>query len=274
MKKVHIIQHNGGRLANQLWNYASIYAYCLEKEYECFNPSFFRYAHLFDNVELSGFGKMYRLFPSRKLFTLKYNIISWLQSKIHNTVFSHDEFILPPSENKNTTQIQQLKKAEQKNNIYFSGWKFRNEDGLKKYHKEIAKLFIPVEKHERAARLVVDTAIESSEFCIGVHIRQGDYKTWEGGKYYVSPENVVRKLQTFLAAENKYTKENTVFVICSDEEVSKDIFGDLNITFGPNTAVGDLYTLSLTDAIIGSHSTYGPWAAYIGGIQFTEFSKI
>lgn len=274
MKKVHIIQHNGGRLANQLWNYASIYAYCLEKKYECFNPSFFRYAHLFNNVELSGFGKIYRYFPSRKLFTLKYNVISWLQSKMHKTIFSHEEFILPPSENKNTNQIQQIKKAEQQNNIYFSGWKFRNEDGLKKYHSEISKLFTPTNKYAELARDIIQSAKEQSEYVIGVHIRQGDYKTWEGGKHYVSPENVAQKLQTFLASENKYTKENTVFVICSDEEIDKNIFSDLHITFGPNSAIGDLYTLSLTDAIIGSHSTYGPWAAYIGGIDFTEFSEL
>src|SRR3989344_2287792 len=40
-KRIIILDHNRGRLANQLWNFMSIYAYCLEKGYALENYSFF-----------------------------------------------------------------------------------------------------------------------------------------------------------------------------------------------------------------------------------------
>ena len=46
-KKVIILQHNGGRLANQLWPFVSIYAYCLENNFELDNYCFFEYTRYF-----------------------------------------------------------------------------------------------------------------------------------------------------------------------------------------------------------------------------------
>ena len=46
-KKIVILQTSGNELANQLWNYASIYAYTLERGYTLENPSFFEYGNYF-----------------------------------------------------------------------------------------------------------------------------------------------------------------------------------------------------------------------------------
>ena len=44
-KEVIIINHNGGQLANQLWNHISIQSYTLEKGYSFKNYCFFEYAN-------------------------------------------------------------------------------------------------------------------------------------------------------------------------------------------------------------------------------------
>ncbi len=49
MKKIIILEHNwGGRLANQLWNMANVYAFCLKNGYKLENRSFFRYDKSFN----------------------------------------------------------------------------------------------------------------------------------------------------------------------------------------------------------------------------------
>jgi len=50
-KKIILLESGtGNRFANQLWNFASIYAFCLEKKYKCFNHSFFEEKKLSNNT--------------------------------------------------------------------------------------------------------------------------------------------------------------------------------------------------------------------------------
>ncbi len=47
MKKAIIVNAAGNELTNQLWNFASIYAYAHERGYDVLNPSFFEYGEYF-----------------------------------------------------------------------------------------------------------------------------------------------------------------------------------------------------------------------------------
>ena len=68
-------------------------------------------------------------------------------------------------------------------------------------------------------------------------------------------------------------KEKTVFVICSDGSVDLDKFTGLNVVKLSFSAVGDLFLLAKTNAIIGSDSTFGAFASYYGNIPFIVFKK-
>ena len=54
MKKIVILKHGGGELANQLWNYVSIYAYSLECGAKITNASFFEYHYYFKFINKEG----------------------------------------------------------------------------------------------------------------------------------------------------------------------------------------------------------------------------
>ncbi len=276
MKSVIITQTNPGRLANQLWNYACVYAYCLERGYACKNPSFFRYAHYFEGTKLEGFGKWYTLVKAPKLFSILYSIYTRPTEFFHtkNNIRTDKEFMLPPSENSDKEQMERLARAEARDTIYLKGWLYRNPIGLKKFHTEIVAYFKPKEEFRSRAEFIVSGARQKYEHIIGVHVRHGDYKVWEGGKHYVSFEEAEELMKQYLQGKDGYTFENTAFIICSDDTIPENIFAGLSICKGPGTAIEDLYALSLTDEIIGSHSTYGPWAAYIAGTTFTEFADI
>jgi hypothetical protein len=106
---------------------------------------------------------------------------------------------------------------------------------------------------------------------IGVHIRHGDYKTWNDGKYFYSFQEVRQILNQFLGMQDN--KSDIVFILCSDAKIDSIVFDGLNYVEGLGSEIEDLYALSRADMVIGSNSTFGSWAAFYGNIPFVQFSK-
>ena len=127
---------------------------------------------------------------------------------------------------------------------------------------------------------------QESDLVVGVHIRRGDYATWNDGRFFYELEEYH---QFMLRIQQFYGKRRIGFFISSNEDFPADAFaGCLCRRFGrePSGAILDLYTLSLCDRIIGPFSSYSRWASFIGEVplcfledkdqQFSEdsFSKI
>ncbi len=266
MKTIIILKNNGGRLANQLWLYASIFAYCKESEYQCVNDSFLNYHKYFRFSPSNFFTKTISKINNRKISSKIYNTYAKLISTIvkNKTISDKDkEYFLPPESNTDP--------AKNKNKLYLSGWLFRNPAGLKKYHSQIQKAFRPKEEYCKPGENLIDDLKQKYKHIVGVHIRQGDYKTWNNGKYYFSNKEVADILNDYLSHTNQ--KDQTVFIFCSDGKIDPNEFRNINYVLGPGTEITDLHTLSLTDLIIGSNSTYNQWAAYYGSVPRKTFSR-
>lgn len=278
MKKIIILQNNQGRLANQLWLYANVYAFCLEKNYICHNPSFYQYSHYFNTRKSNGVtqfifsNKLLRKSKLIKGVYLLYSEIIKIINKSKIIKSGNDIFILPPDKQIEKTQKEALLKMDSnKKTFYFCGWFFRTPNGLEKYHEEIRNYFRPKEKYLHKIKELIEPLKTSGKFLVGVHIRQGDYKIWNGGRCYYSFEEVRRILELYLKRQTE--PEKTFFVICSDEKINDDVFAGLPYIKGPGSEIEDLYALANTDTIIGSDSSFGAWAAYYGRIPFTTFPE-
>lgn len=287
MKKVIILKHGGGELANQLWNYISIYAYCLEKNYGCENPSFFEHARFFNIPPIKN-KVLYWLFfplfhnyvgrrssPRVRFFRALYKIyILWVHATRRDSIVSsgnttNTPFYLPP-----TKPVEQSFSMTEKNNgvLYFEGWFFRNPEGIKKYRTDIVHYFSPKE-HIRDKTISIITPLRKRfNHIVGVHIRQGDYATFKDGKYLLRASRAYEILKEYLERENK-NPENTAFVITSDGPINSEDFPGLTIHITHGNAVEDLFVLSVTDVIIGSNSSFGNLAGYIGNIPHIVMTK-
>lgn len=284
-KRVIILQHGGGELANQLWNFASIYAYCKEKGFDCQNYSFFEYSQYFnipiDNkiIEAVFFKPFSHHHKRRNSFKTRFwrfvykiwaKTIAYFHKEklISSTNTTGEKYFLPPTASNPT--LESLERSS--NTLYFIGWLFRNPTGLLKYKEEIIEYLKPKEQYTQNIDEIIKGAKKDYSNIIGVHIRQTDYRTHKNGKYFIPQERARQILNEYLALTNRDPKK-TLFIFTSDESIQEGIFQDLNILIHKGNAIEDLYLLSQCDAIIGSNSSFGNFAAYYGDKPHIIFQK-
>jgi hypothetical protein len=167
------------------------------------------------------------------------------------------------------------------------GWHTRTDTRyLKQTMPLLKQIFRPKEEIMQKAEQMVNTLKKEADIVVGVHIRRGDYDTWNDGRFFFELEEYH---QFMLRIQALYKDRRVAFFISSNEDFPTDSFeGCTCRRFGhePSGAVLDLYTLSLCDRLIGPVSSYSRWASFIGEVplcfledkaqQFTDdsFSKI
>lgn len=284
-QEIIILRHNGGQLGNQLLLYTSIFAYCLEKDYKCTNYSFYEYNKYFQfknrNFWIRIFEKLseVKFNKSRVIVYFIYKYTSYLLQTFKKGLLVKADpmntFYLPPTPTGIIEHQRMIRRVENSSDklIYIDGWSFRNPVGLRKYRKQIIKFFLPKEEIIKKAREFIEPLKERFSL-IGVHIRQGEYKNkkFMRGEWYFNEEEVADILKSYLKKEAK-NPEKILFILCSDGPLDISYFTDLKIQIGIGKLMEDLITLSMCDTIIGSNSTFGSFAAYIGDIPFFIFDR-
>ncbi|OHA17034.1 MAG: hypothetical protein A3C79_01995 [Candidatus Taylorbacteria bacterium RIFCSPHIGHO2_02_FULL_45_28] len=281
MKKIVILKHGGGELANQLWNYVSIYAYSLECGAKITNASFFEYHYYFKFINKEGI--------TTKFFSCWFKSAVSRRSSLRNRFWRNTYIIytgiiklfvgknIISSENKESQVVylpptSPLLFLENKEKIYFIGWLFRNPVGLKKFRAEIISAFTPNEAMERKVNGIVRPLRQKYEKIVGVHVRQSDYSTFKGGAYFISQNRVKEIIGEFMVNDS-IDKDKILFLITSDGRIDEKIFRDINTYISKENAITDLFLLSSTDTVIGSDSSFGAFAAWYGNVPHIVMTK-
>lgn len=285
MKKIVILRATGNELANQLWNYASVYAYALERNLALENPAFFEYGNYFTVPAPNLFLKLFFFLPftnytkrkqsfKRRLWRKAYLYYAKIIIRFHkksilisDNIENKPFYLSPTSADE---RIFALEKSDR--TIYFDGWLFRNPVGIQKYREEIRNYFKPRQDTEKKVAADIKKIRGEFEHIVGVHIRQGDYKQWRGGAYFVPQTRVREILEEYLNTIGKKSSE-TCFIITSDGQVDISLFTGLHISVSQENVTHDLFLLSLTDTVLGSNSTFGAFASYYGNIPFVVMQK-
>lgn len=170
---------------------------------------------------------------------------------------------------------------------FTKGWSTRTDKRyLAQTLPELKRIFRPKDEIMNKAESMITEMKKDSDFVVGVHIRRGDYETWNNGRFFYELEDY----HQFMLQVKTLNKDKRVsFFISSNEDFSLDLFRECKcyrFEKEPSGAILDLYTLSLCDRIIGPFSSYSRWASFIGEVplcfletkdqQFTKdsFSKI
>lgn len=157
---------------------------------------------------------------------------------------------------------------------YIYGWYNRaSYKNFPSVMNEIKEIFRPNSNICNEVEKIIFKYRDEGYFVIGVHIRRGDYKEWENGKYYFELQEYAMHMKNLLEL---YNTKKVIFYIATNESQLGDAFKDINIFKIPNATVAhDLYALSLCDRIIGPLSTFSRWASLYGHVPlcFIERDK-
>jgi len=224
-----ILAYPAGNHSNRLFQNLHFEAYCKEYKIEYINPSFFNMHKYYIspcklNCGLKGIVFMNRY--SRKLAQI----------------------------------IMKLKKP---NDIYVGGWDFRVNNLTEKYQDYFIEKYTLKEKYIKNNKLLdlINKSKENGKTIIGVHIRRGDYKTFENGKYYFG-DAVYKKYMDALAEKIK----NCCFIIFSNENI---LINETEYIYKSNNQwYVDHFLMSKCDFLIGPPSTFTLWASYMGKVKY------
>lgn len=260
-KTAIILYHNSWRLANQLWNYISIYAFCLEEQMDCINWSRFEYYKLFPNTKSS---KLINIIYSNFVFNFfNRNVVQILYQKtirLFIKVFFSKHII--EVNNKETKQYYLKEnidiKKHNKKYIFFDWRLFRDPNLISKYRKEIKQHFSPKKNIIDNINNYITDKRKKYKHIVWVHIRQGDFKRWQWWKYFISLKDFAKTIMSY----KKYYKNDVCFIVCSDWKINLNDFELNDCFFGLWDPVSDLFLLAETDFIISSNSTFSAFASY------------
>lgn len=158
----------------------------------------------------------------------------------------------------------QFIQAARRRPVLVTSWLFRDYGSFRQNADRIRYLFRPDAQYARQAERLLLPLQQKNVPIIGVHIRRGDYKDWEGGRYYFD-DGVYRAVMAHLLTLPGL--HNATFLLCSNEPVDAHAFSDLPVVESVgNHFMTDLTLLSGCSYVVGPPSTFSAWASFMGQV--------
>jgi hypothetical protein len=300
-----IFTAGGGRLGNQLLNYANLLAFSLEHpEFDIVNLAFSPYLTEYGNNSLacsmasstelkSPWNELVRLkqleLPESKF--LPFNQLNWLRSEILHRVANYrsdaqsiiggsthtprpltgdryDYFDLTAQEN--------ITRLRSRSISVVAGWNVRAWSLVDKHREDVRSLLQPGGRHQTVASQFVKPLREKFDILIGSLVRQGDYQSWADGQYFFESEEYRELLLEFTS---EFPNDKVGILLASNEPQSESVFADDRFVFTTGIAGGDGHyvesftELSLCDVVVTPPSTFSVFAAFLGDAPVVPLYK-
>jgi len=266
-----IIGNKSGQLANRLFVFAHFVGNARQYGYQLANPSFYDYAPYFDQLR----GDFFCRYPAqcsplagcRALQGAYFRTLATLVKLKKKLGFKGETlglFELPAgSDDYLIDSPEFIRIREAARNLVVKGWTFRDEGNLARHAEEVRRFFQPVAAHAANVSRLMETARQGCDLLVGVHIRQGDYRTWQDGRYFYETGQYAEIMRNCLAlADGRRIK----FLVCSNAPQDETLFQGLPYLMGNDHPLEDLYSFARCDLLIGPPSTYTMWASFYGSV--------
>lgn len=288
-----VIARNYGQLGNRLVLAANLIAAAREYGVSLMNPSFVQYAKFFiatendiwcrypaarfrgaeppisavdDADELLTQRWMPTRCPSqvrREVLYRSVYLTARTLSHLRMTGFPFHVLRIVGEQRCDLTSETFRRKACGRRPVLVSGWNFDAGELLDKHAPAIREHFRILPEHQIHVDGSIGAARGDADVVVGVHIRQGDYKTFRGGRYYYSIDQYVAAMRR---VRERLAGRRVAFWICGNGPLDRRDFGSLNVHFGTGHLIEDLYGLAATDSLIGPPSTFTKWASFYGDV--------
>jgi hypothetical protein len=231
-----IFVHDKGRMANNMLQYGHVYAW--GREHGCQTVSI-RFAYKYPWFHICHTPHHNFLTYVFAKYAAKWGLIPTVSFDEEDADYSREE------------QLMLSRRM-----ILVEGWYARWYDLFLKYKPEILQLFAFDEAVEQKAK---ERLGDMWGVRLGVHIRRGDYATFQGGRFFYSDEQYVRIIRDYY--DHCYPKERLNVYICSnDPNLDKDYYreqlSNFFVYFPEGNPAEDLCLLSKCDNLMGPPSTF------------------
>ncbi|MGH7977505.1 MAG: alpha-1,2-fucosyltransferase [Limisphaerales bacterium] len=275
-QKLFVISLRCGRLANRLILFANFIALAEEHGWRVSNVTFHSYAAFFKATHRDIYCR-YPVAERKSPLDLIPGVAATIRkTRIFNhavraaslwharlLIFGKSAVTLRESPGRNVLNLEggqfqnQIRDARI---VFVHGWKFRALDLVERHAEKIRNYFQPLDEFEEPAAGVIAQLRREADIVAGVHIRQGDYRRWLGGRYFFPVTRYAAWMQELAA---QFPGQRVSFFVCSDEPRNTEEFPGLSTAFG-KSPVNDLCALAKCDYIVGPVSTFSQWASFYG----------
>lgn len=270
-----VLGNQPGQLANCLFTFAHFIANALEYRYGLANPGFEKYADYFQTTQADLFAR-YPARPSRITPTpaRRANLLHFVNTAqqrrwlkpfaprlFRNLNIYHSHDVVNQSYDLADPQFAQLRHSTWA--LIVEGWLFRDFDSFVKHSAAIREFFTPAAVHQQHIANALAEAKHDCDVLVGIHIRQGDYAQWQGGKYYYDTATYAGLAHRAAAW---WPGKRVKFLLCSNVAPDLSLFSGLHCALGPNHPLEDLYALAQCHYLMGPPSTYNMWASFYGEV--------
>ena len=267
-RKRIILSDRPGQLGNLLFLYAHFIGFCLKNQVQLFNPAFSEYEHEFELN--TGSEAVDRLLVNRTKFPYTFKVCNLIMKILRKTGWktnSIGSFSIGNAEDYDLDSDTTILKSR---NTFVAGWLYRGNSGVVAHKEVIGHMFTLSRANRSKLALYKERHFSSDRPNIGVHIRLGDYKEFEGGQYYFEIAEYVKVMERIAAY---YKGMHLHFLVCSNENLTIDSFGGLHVSLGDGSPVIDMYALSECDLVIGPPSTFTMWGQFLKGVKLIQLKR-
>jgi len=275
--KLFTIAGRCGRLGNRLIIFAQFIAFAEEHGHRLINFTFHSYAGFFESTRRDIYCQYPRAsrtswldaIPGANALVRKTRICyhatraaSSLNERLH--LLGRTAVTLRESPGRETTLLEGPEVQDQIRDakiVFVNGFNFHAPRCVRRHADKIRSYFQPIEEYQQASRQAVERLRQDTDVVVGVHIRQGDYRGWRGGKSFFP---ISRYAAWMNEMAEQFSRRKVSFLVCSDEPRNSQEFPGLRVGFGANSPMGDLYALAECDFIFGPPSTFSKWASFYG----------
>lgn len=271
-----LVARRCGRLANRLVLAANIMAFAEERAWQVYDPTLYTYADYFEQLRNNVF---YR-FPAPEVPQRWARLAQPLmRTKCGYHVVRHTSHLVERvpglsglactiSEPADGTVLELDSPAFDEacgraSLIFLRGWLIRASRSVEQHGDTLRRYFRPDEAFRVQAEKRVHALRQRHDVVVGVHIRQGDYRTWLNGKYYFPTARYVRWMRNLAAT---FEERRVGFLVCGDEPHHEREFDGLSVCCHGGHLVEDLHALSCCDYLLGAQSTFSQWASFYGNV--------
>lgn len=256
-----IVSTKEGQLCNRLFHISHLIAFSVENEITVIYPFFSEYCSYYPNFS--------RQFLPKRFLYIDNSFVNFLLLRILPRLVANNKIQFPISifaDSEVNMDDESFILKTQNSLIFASGFLFRDYKNFQKYSALIKKIFSPkISDENYALNKINEIKGNGNSLVIGIHIRRGDYLTWQDGKHFYSFDyysSVIKSIQFKLKKLNLDAK----FIVFSNDiaVLNAPTLSELACHVACGDQFTDLALLMKCNYIFGPPSSYSAWASFMG----------